>query len=252
MIDVIVINLNCLAHTKNLINDLRRQTFNQFDLTILDQNSTEDGTAEWLDEIRKDRELTPMVIRHNHNIPLNSLWNSYVDTSVHPYVCLLNNDIRIPPNFLSDVCAILEDNPNIGAVMHPTNHPDYASELPDVVYEILDHGKYRQGWDICIRKEAWTTIPKTLTIYCGDDFVFENMYEAGYDVAMAISSPIIHYLGQTRKSPLNATIEGRNPKQDIANYRAMGYKHHMVPPEAYTIVDFTKSPIDHIEEYNGN
>ena len=90
MIDVIVINLNCLEHTKNLIDDLRKQSFPHFDLTILDQNSVEDGTVEWLDEIRKDEVLKPIVIRHNRNIPLNSLWNSYVELSVQKYVCLLS------------------------------------------------------------------------------------------------------------------------------------------------------------------
>jgi hypothetical protein len=115
-------------------------------------------------------------------------------------------------------------------------------------YEILERGKYRQGWDISIRKSVWTPIPDNLRIYCGDDFVFENMYKNGYDCAIATSSPIVHYLGQTRKSPHNVSMPERNPKQDIANYRGMGYIHHMVPPPEYTIVDFTQSPVNEIRE----
>lgn len=247
MIDVIVINLNCLAHTKNLVNDLRRQKLGTFNLTIIDQNSVEAGTVEWLDEMYSDP-LSPVVIRHSYNIPLNSVWNTFIKSSTSQYVCILNNDIRIPPNFLSDVYAIFEDDASIGAVMHPTNHPLYAKELPETVYDILEHGKYRQGWDICMRRDAWTHIPESLTIYCGDDFVFENMYRKGYEAAIAISSPIIHYLGQTRKSPLNINIPGRNPQKDIENYKSLGYIHHMVPPDNYTIVDFTQSPVEYIEE----
>jgi GT2 family glycosyltransferase len=248
MIDVIIINLNCLDHTKNIIDDLRRQTFKQFDVTVLDQNSIEAGTHEFLDELRNDTVLNPTVIRHNRNIPLNRLWNAYVHTSVHPILCLLNNDIRIPSNFLLDVANIFESDDTIGAVMHPTNHPQYRKIMPETKYEILERGKYRQGWDICIRKDAWTDIPENLTIYCGDDFVFENMYARGYNSAMAVSSPIIHYLGQTRKSKHNENLPERNPKQDVSNYRALGYVHHMVPPVEYTIVDFTQSPVNFIEE----
>jgi GT2 family glycosyltransferase len=214
----------------------------------LDQDSIEEGTLEYLEHLRDTSELDIIVRKHNKNIPLNTVWNSYVSLSVKPYVCLLNNDIRIPPNFLQDVVDIFEKEPTVGAIMHPTNHPSYKKMLPELKYEILERGKYRQGWDICIRKEAWTPIPQFLTIYCGDDFVFENMYKKGYDYAVAISSPIVHYLGQTRKSKYNLELPERNPKKDIANYRSLGYVHHMVPPEDYTIVDFTQSPVDFIEE----
>lgn len=248
MIDVIVINLNCLEHTKNLVHDLFRQSYKNFTLTLLDQNSVERGTVEYLDSLRRNGVMDVIVQRHNRNIPLNSLWNSHVSLSVKPYVCLLNNDIRIPPNFLQDVVDIFEQERNVGAIMHPTNHPSYEKMLPELEYTTLEVGKYRQGWDICIRKEAWTDIPDSLTIYCGDDFVFEHLYDNGYDYAVAISSPIIHYLGQTRKSEFNLDIPERNPKKDIANYRGMGYTHHMVPPPEYTIVDFTESPVNYIEE----
>lgn len=251
MIDVIIVNLNCLEHTQNLVEDLRRQTNTKFNLIILDQNSIEDGTTEWLHEVRSDP-LHPIVIRHNRNIPLNSIWNSYVTLSVSPYVCLLNNDIRIPSNFLHDVENIFESEPSVGAIMHPTNHSDYDHTLPDTTYDILEPGMYRQGWDICVRKTAWTKIPNTLTFYCGDDFVFQNIYDNELDVAMAVSSPIIHYLGQTRQSKFNTVMPERNPKQDIANYKAMGYDHGLTAPEEYTVVHFTESKIDNIRECNGN
>lgn len=247
MIDVIVVNLNCLEHTKNLISDLARQSYTRFNLTILDQNSIETGTVEWLEEMLQS-ELKPNVIRHNTNVPLNLLWNLYVTTSEADAVCLLNNDIRIPANFLQDVSNILEVEPNVGAVMHPTNHPDYAVAMPVTEYDILDRGEYRQGWDICIRPSAWTMIPDSLTFYCGDDFVFQNMYDKGFDAAMVVSSPIIHYLGQTRKSKLNGVIPGRDPDKDITNYKAMGYTHHMGTPDDYTVVHFDDSDVEEIKE----
>jgi GT2 family glycosyltransferase len=103
MIDVLIINLNCLDHTKNIINDLRKQTYKNFDLTVLDQGSKEEGTKEYLNELKGDKELTPIVVRHEYNIPINVLWNNHVEISVHPIICILNNDIRIPSNFMKDV-----------------------------------------------------------------------------------------------------------------------------------------------------
>lgn len=248
VIDVVIINLNCLFHTKNLVEDLRKQTYKNFTLTVLDQNSTQKGTIEYLRVIREYDDLEVITKRHHRNIPLNSLWNSYVELSTKPYVCLLNNDIRIASNFLQNIVDIFKKEPTVGAIMHPTNHPKYKKASPNLDYEIFEPFKYRQGWDICIRKEAWTRIPDSLTIYCGDDFVFEHMYRKGFNYAVDKSSPIIHYLGQTRKSAYNKNIPERDPKKDIENYRNMGFKHYMVPHVDYTIVDFSQSPVNEIED----
>lgn len=243
MLDILVVNLNCLEHTKNIISDLSSQHYKNFQLTLVDQNSREKGTSEFLNSLSNIK-----IIRNTYNVPLNHVWNEFVKNSEKPFVLILNNDIRIPKNFLDDVVDIFLDNPKIGAVIHPTNHPDHDQAYPELKYEILEHGKYRQGWDICMRREAWTPIPEILKIYCGDDFIYENMYSLGYDCAIALSSPIIHYLGQTRKSEFNKHMPERNPKLDIANYRAMGYTHHMVPPEQYTIVDYNMSDVTYIRE----
>lgn len=244
MIDVLVVNLNCLEHTKNLMLDLNKQIFPDFNLTIVDQNSIEVGTKEYLEK------LTHATIIHNpRNLPLNGIWNEFVAKSNKPYIAILNNDIRIPRNFFSDMVAIFSQNKNVGAVLHPTNKKEYSvATVNELVYQILPWGRYRQGWDICMRREAWTPIPDTLKIYCGDDFIFENMYRNGYDAAIATSSPIIHYLGQTRKSAYNTHMPERNPDQDIANYRSMGYVHHMVPPPDYTNVTYHREELERIEE----
>lgn len=248
MIDVLIVNLNCLNYTKNVISDLKRQVYTDFNLTIMDQNSVESGTKEYLNSLNKTIESDFNIIHNTYNVPLNAIWNSFVEKSKAPIICLLNNDIRIPSNFLYDIVRIFKENPGVGAVMHPTNHPNYCTMLPELKFEILPHGKYRQGWDICIRKEVWTPIPECLKLYCGDDYIFEHMYRMGYSAAIAVSSPMIHYLGRTRKSTFNKILPERNPTQDIANYRDMGYTHYMVPPIDYTIVDFSQSPIQRIRE----
>ena len=41
------------------------------------------------------------ILNTGFNKPLNHLWNDYVKESSTEFICLLNNDVRIPPNFLS-------------------------------------------------------------------------------------------------------------------------------------------------------
>lgn len=245
--DVLVVNLNCLEHTKLLITDLFNQIYRDFKLTIIDQNSIENGTIEYLDSLSDISWIN--IIINESNISLNKLWNEFVLNSTEDIVCILNNDIRIPKNFLYDNAVIHYEHDFIGSVMHPTNHPQYKNFNGDTKMIVLQHNKYRQGWDICLKRKVWVSIPESLHFYCGDDFVFQNMYNNGYQAAIAISSPIIHYLGQTRKSKFNINLPERNPTKDIANYRLLGYTHHMIPPPEYTIVDFSQSPINTMEDF---
>jgi hypothetical protein len=54
---------------------------------------------------------------------------------------------------------------------------------------------------------------------------------------MALSSPIIHLLGQTRQSPLNPVIINRNPVKDITSYKELGYKHYLNVLDKYTKIE---------------
>lgn len=239
MFDILIVNYNCLDHTKNLYLDLMSQNDTNFDVHIIDQGSTEPGTHEFLDGV-------PNTTINTHNRPLNHVWNDFVEASNKDFICLLNNDIRIPKNFITDLITIFE-NALIGMVMHPTNHPNYDKALPQTSYDVLSNTVFRQGWDMCLRKSGWTKIPEILEFYCGDDFIFQTYYNRGYRSAMATSSPIIHYLSQTRRSSKTQLTELK-PKTDVANYIKLGYNHHLKVPLKYTIVEFKDSPVNEIKE----
>lgn len=226
MISCLIVNFNCLFHTKNLIEDLKRQTID-YDLTIVDQNSQESGTVEYFSS------LPIKFIRNNYNKPLNSIWNEFVTSTSNEICCFLNNDIRIPKNFLHDTSEIFSKESDVSCVIHPTNHPDWNVATKKLNYIILNE-KIRQGWDFSFRRNDWVNIPSILDFYCGDDFIFENVYSKNKKVAVALSSPIIHLLSQTRKSPLNKIIPNRNPNKDIENYKGLGYQHYLDIPHKYS------------------
>ena len=49
-IRILIVNLNNKDYTKNCVNNLLSQTHSNFKITIVDQNSYEQGTQEMLDE----------------------------------------------------------------------------------------------------------------------------------------------------------------------------------------------------------
>lgn len=186
-ISVLVVNLNNLQFTKDCISDLMLQDC-EFNLTIVDQNSSEEGTKEYLSSLPSTIE----VILNEKNSPLNHLWNWFVDKSNTPYICLLNNDVRIAPNFLSSAIQVFEKEPNVGFVNHVSNNNNYKEWSNELKYQVIET-PYRQGWDPIFRKESYTQIPNELSFFYGDDYIYSKLYSSGMKGAYILNSPMVHF-----------------------------------------------------------
>jgi len=197
-ISVLLVNLNNLEYTKNAIGDLLSQNV-IFNLRLVDQNSSEAGTKEFFDnffELHQKGDFYGKIdyleiLNTGFNKPLNHLWNEYMDESLTDFVCLLNNDVRISPNFLSSALEVFEREHIIGAVNHVTNNSNYSSWSNLLEYQIMDF-PYRQGWDPIFRKSCYNPIPDELKFFYGDDYIYSKLYSSGYKGAYILNSPMIH------------------------------------------------------------
>ena len=193
-IGVLVVNLNNLDFTKDCISDLLLQDID-LDLCLIDQNSSEPGTREYLSEISKiggSRIKNFEIILNHENEPLNRLWNNFVERYDNDFLCILNNDVRISPNFLSSAIGVFEKESNVGFVNHVTNNSNFTEWSNDLNYRVID-SPYRQGWDFIFRREAYTKIPGSLKFFYGDDYIYSKLYSSGMKGAYVLNSPMIHY-----------------------------------------------------------
>jgi hypothetical protein len=186
-ISVLVVNLNNLELTKNCVIDLMSQDC-EFNLTIIDQNSSEEGTKEYFKSLPENIEF----IKNERNVPLNHLWNWFVINSDTPYICLLNNDVRIAPSFLSSAIKVFEKEPNVGFVNHVSNNKDYQECSDELNYKVIET-PYRQGWDPIFRKECYNQIPNELSFFYGADYIYSKLYSSGIKGAYILNSPMIHF-----------------------------------------------------------
>lgn len=221
MINVLVVNLNNLKYTKDCIKDLLNQNFKDFKITLVDQNSSESGTKEYLEEITSVGIIN--VVINEKNTPLNHVWNWFYDNHYDELLCFLNNDVRVSSNFVKDTIDVFNTEEKVGIVCHSTNHTSFDREKKYLDYVIMEEDKYMQGWDYTIRRSLYKKIPNTLRTYCGDDFIFQNVYDQKYKMAYILSSPMIHYEGKSKKYLME------NGVIDIHKYIALGFKHHLKP-----------------------
>ena len=198
-ISVLLVNLNNLDYTKQCLDDLLNQDI-VFNLRLIDQNSSELGTNEFFNNFFTKHSNGEFygkinfleVLNTGFNKPLNHIWNEYVKDSHTEFICLLNNDVRLSPNFLSSAIFVLEKEPSVGFVNHVTNNLLYSSWSNSLDYVIMKT-PYRQGWDPIFRKSSYTNIPENLNFFYGDDFIYSKLYESGHQGAYILNSPMIHF-----------------------------------------------------------
>lgn len=212
-LDILVINCHQLDYTKQTVQDLLRQSDN-YRLVLVDQESHDQETQEYMDSLCKHYDWIT-CIKNKNNVPINYIWNWFVQKMDGPYCCILNNDVRVPSNFVRDIITTFESDSTISLVVHPTNHPDYnIANLEQTKYEIVnDH--FMQGWDFSVRKSSYPIIPKQLKFFGGDGWIFEKIYQdSTKNIAYALSSPIIHYERRTQ-SGVNRAIMS---KEDVVRH----------------------------------
>lgn len=198
-ISVLLVNLNNLEYTKQCLEDLLLQDI-VFNLRLVDQNSSESGTKDFFDDFFTKHSNGEFygkidyleILNTGFNKSLNYLWNDYVKESLTEFICLLNNDVKIAPNFLSSSISVLEKEPSVGFVNHVTNNLTYSSWSDSLEYMIMET-PYRQGWDPTFRKSSYNQIPENLNFFYGDDFIYSKLYESGYKGSYILNSPMIHF-----------------------------------------------------------
>lgn len=218
MIDILVINLNNIALTKDVIDDLYRQDYKDFKITVVDNGSDEEGTDNFLDSLDG-----ATVIRNDNNEPINHIWNTFAEQSDGEYLCLLNNDVRLSPNYLSSSVEVFKKDKSIAVVNHTTNLTAYSQWSEKLSY-VKIYKCYRQGWDIFIKKERYHHIPDEMLFYFGDDYLYSMIYDDGFYGAYVLNSPLIHYCSKTVPGKGGKTYQ-QDGLYDTKAYYLLPLKH---------------------------
>lgn len=110
-----LVTYNGEKYIPHLFASLRGQSFNDFNLLILDNNST-DKTVEYLERELKNSDLEYKLIKKEDNLGFSGGHNELFMDSDSEYVLLLNQDIYLKENCLENMVRHLDNNENVFAV----------------------------------------------------------------------------------------------------------------------------------------
>lgn len=112
---VIVLNYNNPIDTISCLKNIRAINYNNFQIIIVDNHSTDDSVSEIKAELLPEETLVESSINKGYaagnNLGIKEVQNQKID-----YYCILNNDVEVDPNFLDILVTSMNENPNLGVV----------------------------------------------------------------------------------------------------------------------------------------
>src|SRR3989338_229852 len=112
-VSVIVLNWNGIHYTVPCIESLKKQSYRDFELVVVDNGSTKDNSVEQLKKIKGIK-----LVLNSSNLGFAGGNNSGVKAaSAAKYIALLNNDAVVPKDWLGEMVAAMDSNPELGEAM---------------------------------------------------------------------------------------------------------------------------------------
>jgi len=120
-ISFIITNYNTKKYTQFVYNSIRKNLGYFHEIVMCDDGS-DDGTWEWLQEIKKT-DHNMIIHRNETNIGIAYSYNKMVELSSNEIVCMLHSDMYVPPKFDEIMLKYMEDydfitpvrvEPNVG------------------------------------------------------------------------------------------------------------------------------------------
>lgn len=228
-ISIIIPHLNGKHHLDDCLGSLRRQTFTDFEVLLVDNGST-DGTQAYV------REQFPEVkiIELGQNLGFTGACNAGWIASTGELIILLNNDTEVDPNWLREVWQAFAQQPQVGIVaskmllfdqrdiFHTAGDFYRVDGLPGNrgVWQ-KDVGQFDQPepvFSACGGSAAYRRTMLDEIGFLDDDFFFScedvdigwRAQLAGWQVLYVPTAVVYHKLKATGGSVIGSYYDGRN------------------------------------------
>lgn len=228
-ISIIIPHLNKKELLDDCLGALRRQTFTDFEVLLVD-NGSSDGTQAYV------REQFPNVrlIELGRNFGFTGACNAGWQASHGEIIILLNNDTEVDPNWLHEIWRTFEENPQVGSVaskmllfdqrdtFHTAGDFYRVDGIPGNrgVWQ-KDVGQYDQiepVFSACGGSSAYRRTMLDQIGFLDDDFFFScedvdigwRAQLAGWQVLYVPTAVVYHKLKATGGSVVGSYYDGRN------------------------------------------
>ena len=238
IISVVIVNWNGKKWLANCFEDLKNQTNQNFEIIFVDNASSDDSVC-----FIKQNYPNVRIVENQSNLGFAAGNNSALTLAQGEFILLLNNDTRIPPNYLQNFIGAFLSNPKIGAAQSKIIRMDNPELLDScgsfwTNSTLLYHygvgkkqslKKYNTPFPVFTNKGASMMISRKLIddiklfdddfwcYYEETDFC-HRVWLSGYECWYLPSSEISHAIGGTSVKFRNSEIHFNNFKNKLLSY----------------------------------
>lgn len=226
---VIIPNWNGRHHLPTCLEALRRQTYGDFEVVVVD-NGSADGSQAWLRESYPDVRLIELSRNRGFSVAVNT----GIRQSRGEAVVILNNDTEVEPQWLAELCRALSERPETGLCASKLLLFDRRDTLHSAAdfYGVdglpgnrgvwqRDEGQYEQEeyvFGACAGAAAYRRamldeiglFDEDLVAYCEDVDLNWRALLAGYRCLFVPAARVYHKLSATGAGPFASYYCGRN------------------------------------------
>lgn len=112
---VIIPNYNRMKDVERLLPSIASQTFDDYEVIIIDDFSPDKSTVEYLKDFIKDRKGMRLV-ENTENIGFARTCNRGIKLANGEYICILTNDTEVKSNFIQRNVQIMDSDSSIGVL----------------------------------------------------------------------------------------------------------------------------------------
>ncbi len=222
--DLVLLSWNHLEQTRPCLETLAGSTTVPCRLFLVD-NGSEPPVREFLRGVRPAGAIQEVVLLQNEtNEGFPRGMNRGIRASRAPYVCLLNNDLRLTTGWLEELVAVAEAHPTLGVLNPNTSNLDntpkgitleaYAQRLRAARGQHLELGMCI-GFCMLIKRAVLDAIgglsEEVERIFFEDEDFCMRAQQAGFQCGVALGAYVFHAEHQTVKElPEREALFARN------------------------------------------
>jgi O-antigen biosynthesis protein len=187
---IIVVTHNATDSLKVCVNSILRHT-DDYELIVI-ANAAPTESTDFL------KSLDCFILDNHTNEGYAKACNQGVNYATSEFVCILNDDCEVTPNWLSNMLVILKNDSTIGAVGPISNNvsgiQNANSTLPNNYASPIQIVRL-VGHCILTRKDTYLSVggldPQFTAAYDDDDFCLK-LYKQGFTNRVAVKSLVLH------------------------------------------------------------
>ncbi len=134
-VSVIIPNFNGIEYLHTCLSSLQEQTFRDFEVIIVDNNS-HDSSEEFI----KKNYPAVRIIKNTRNNGYSTAVNQGIQLSRSEFIATLNNDTSVTPQWLGTIIRAFQNNPDIGFCASKIVNYSLRSVIESAGDEMMNNG----------------------------------------------------------------------------------------------------------------